>query len=70
LDVGGVDNDAEHETEGVDDQVTLASTDFLARIVTTDAPLEVIFTDWLSMIAAEGIRSRPSAWRTSPRSWS
>jgi hypothetical protein len=70
LDVGSVHNDAEDEAEGVDDQVTLASTDFFAGIVTAATPFEVVFTDWLSMIAAEGIRSRPSVCRTSPRSWS
>jgi hypothetical protein len=68
LDIGGVHHDADHQSERVDDQVALASTDFLARIVTANAPFEVVFTDWLSMIAAEGIRLRPSACRTSPRS--
>jgi hypothetical protein len=68
LNIGGVNDHAKHETERVDDQMTLASADFLARIVTADAPLDVVFTDWLSMIAAEGIRLRPSLCRTSPRS--
>ena len=70
LNVRCVYDDAEDESKGVDDQVALASTDFLARIVTANAPLEVVLTDWLSMIAADGIRSRPSDWRTSPRSLS
>ena len=70
LDVGGMHDHGEDEAERVDDYVTLASTDFFARIVTANAPLEVVFTDWLSMIAADGIRSRPSVCRTSPRSCS
>jgi hypothetical protein len=70
LNIGGVHHDAEHQPERVDEQVPLASTDFLARIVTADAPLDVVLTDWLSMIAADGVRSRPSACRTSPRSLS
>jgi hypothetical protein len=70
LNVGGVYDDADDESQRVDDQVALASADFLARIVTANAPLEVVLTDWLSRIAADGIRSRPSDWRTSPRSLS
>jgi hypothetical protein len=70
LDVGGMDDHAEHQSQGIDDQVTLASTDFLARIVTADPPLDVVLTDWLSMMAADGIRSRPSLCLTSPRSLS
>jgi hypothetical protein len=70
LDVGGVDDHGEDEAERVDDYVTLASADFFARIVTADPPFDVVFTDWLSIIAADGIRSRPSVCRTSPRSCS
>lgn len=70
LNVASVYDDGDDEPERVDDQVPLATLDFLARIVTARAPREVVFTDWLSMIAADGIRSRPSLSRTSPRSFS
>jgi len=70
LNVAAVNDDGEDQPERVDDQMALSTLYFLARIVTAAAPREVVFTDWLSMIAADGIRSRPSLARTSPRSWS
>ncbi len=70
LNVRGMDDDRQDETERVDEDVLLASTDFLARIVTARPHLSVVLTDWLSIIPALGYRTRPSASRTSPRSWS
>ena len=46
----------------VDEGVTLATIDFLSRIVA--------FTLWLSMIAAEGLASRPTRSRSAiTRAW-
>jgi hypothetical protein len=46
-----------------------ATADFLARIVSAADPLfSVVFTDWLSMIAAEGVGSFPTETRTCSRS--
>jgi hypothetical protein len=70
LDIGGVNDDGDQQPERVDEQVPLASTDFLARIVTARPPFSVVFTDWLSMTPAVGNSSRPSARRSSPRSLS
>ena len=42
------------QSKGVYEDVSLATTDFLARIVTTRPPLSVVFTDWLSMMPALG----------------
>jgi hypothetical protein len=44
---------------GVDQRVALAPFDLLARIVTRGPPASVVLTLWLSMIAAEGLASRP-----------
>jgi len=41
--------------------------DFLAGVITARPPFSVVFTDWLSMIAALGLSSRPAACRTLPR---
>jgi hypothetical protein len=45
----------------VDDQVAFASFDLFACVVAATAPFSVVFTDWLSMIAALGVASRPSS---------
>ena len=62
-----VDNDREDQSERVDDDMPLASLDLLAAIVTAQPPFSVVFTDWLSMIAAEGVDSRPACTRTCSR---
>jgi hypothetical protein len=63
-----VHDDREEQPERVDQDVTLAAVDPLTAVVAVRPPLSVVRTDWVSMIAAEGWRSRPSATRTSPRS--
>lgn len=57
----------EHQTFGVDNQVSFASFDVFARIIASTAPFSVVLTDWLSMMAALGVASRPSSWRRSSR---
>jgi hypothetical protein len=66
-----MDNDGEDQPERVDDDVSLASLDLLATIVTAWPPFSVVFTVWLSMITALGVGSRPALLRTSSRraSW-
>ena len=66
LDVGRVDHHGDYQSERIDQKVSLAAIDLFARIVTMRAPLSVVFTDWLSISAALGCRSRPTDSRTSP----
>ena len=49
---------------GFDQRLTLAPVDLLARIVTARAAASVVLTLWLSMIAAEGLASRPTRSRS------
>lgn len=60
LDVRGVDHDRQHEAKGIDDEMTLPTTYFLARIIATRPPFSVVFTDWLSTMAALGLLSLPT----------
>ena len=61
---GGVDLDAQHQAEGVGDQVPLAALDPLSRSYPTSSRASApVFTLWLSMIAAVGLSSRPSSSR-------
>lgn len=71
LDVGGVDNHGQDQPQGVNEQMPFAPIDMLGSIVSADPPFSVVFTDWLSRIAALGSSSRPSWRRTWPRkvSW-
>ena len=61
LDVGGVYDDGQEQAQGVYDNVPLAALDLLAGVVAACPPFSTVFTDWLSMIAAEGLGFR-SAW--------
>lgn len=67
LDVGGVDNDSQNQTKHIDDDVPLSALDFLTRVVPALPPFSTVFTDWLSMIAAVGVRLRPAFTRTFSR---
>jgi len=64
LNVGGADGDGEHQPAGVDQEVALDALDLLGRIeadrVRVRPPFSAAFTDWLSMIPAVGLASRPS----------
>lgn len=64
LDVGGVYDYGQDQAQGVYDDVPLASLDLLAGVVTARPPFSAVFTDWLSMTAAEGVGLRPSWTRT------
>jgi hypothetical protein len=67
LDVGGVHDDTQYQTEHIDHDVSLSALDFLARVVPAVPPFSTVFTDWLSMIAAVGVGFRPAPTRTCSR---
>src|SRR5439155_22538986 len=71
LDPGAMDHDRQDQAQRIHREVTLAPFDFLAVVVAVGPPFCGVFTDWLSMIAADGVGWRPSFWRTFPRkaSW-
>ncbi len=49
-----MDQHRQEKTECVYEDVSLATTDFFARIVTTRPPFSVVFTLWLSTMPALG----------------
>ena len=67
LHAGRVDHDTQQEAQRIDQDVALAAGDFLARIkalrVERRAPFCAALPLWLSMIAAEGLASRPARSR-------
>jgi len=68
LHVGGMDHDVQEEAERIDEDMPLAARDLLARIealrVDRRPPFCAPLALWLSMIAAEGLASRPSFSRS------
>src|SRR3954454_14346708 len=70
LDVGGVDDDAQRQSFGVDERVDLAALHLLGSVVAytavAAAPFSADFTDWLSSTAALGLASRPRRSRSVP----
>ena len=71
LDIRSVDNDRQKQAKRINYQMALAAGDLLARIIAPRPPFSVVLTDWLSMMAALGVGSRPSDSRTLGRkvSW-
>ena len=71
LDTRSVDDDRQKQAKRINYQMALAAGDLLARIIATRPPFSVVLTDWLSMMAALGVGSRPSDSRTLGRkvSW-
>src|SRR4051794_3250153 len=69
LHVGGVDDDAEQQTRGVDRDVPLPAPDLLGRVVAARPPFSVVLTLWVSTIAAVGLGSRPSRSRSITTRW-
>ncbi len=69
LNAGRVNDDPQRQTVGIDQRVNLAAFDLLAGVITYAAiitpPFSADFTDWLSMIAAVGLASRPLCARKS-----
>ncbi len=70
LHIGRVHDQGENQAERVNNDMTLATQRFLARIVPSVAPFSAVLTDWLSMIPALGVGLRPFLIRTRRRSWS
>jgi hypothetical protein len=64
LDPRTMDHHDEDQPERIHREMTLAAFDLLAGVVAVRPPFWGVFTVWLSMIAAEGVGSRPSCWRT------
>lgn len=69
LRAGAMDDDVQQQTEGVDDDVPLATGDLLARVVALRVdrgpPFCAALALWLSRIATVGSAVRPAASRTS-----
>ena len=61
LDIGRVDHNGQQQTHRVYHDVPLAPRHLLASVIATRPPFSVVLTDWLSMIAALGVGSLPSA---------
>ncbi len=68
LDIGRVDDDLEQQPLRIHGDVAFASLHFFAAVVAARPPLCVVFTDWLSMLAALGVASRPARRRSASRS--
>ncbi len=68
LHAGGMDHDVQEETERIDENVPLATRDLLARIealrIDRRPPFCAALALCESMIAADGLASRPSRSRT------
>ena len=67
LDIACMYDNRNNQAEGIDDNVPLSAVDLLPRIVTVYPPFSVVFTDWLSMTAADGVDCLPAARRTCSR---
>jgi hypothetical protein len=66
-DAGRMDDKLEQESLRINDQVPFPTIEAFASVVATGPPFSVVLTDWLSMIAPLGWRSRPARSRTSSR---
>ena len=64
LDVGRMHDHTEQQSLRVDPNVALAPLDLLGGIIAARPPFSVVFTLWLSMMAAVGLASRPSLSRS------
>jgi len=68
LHAGRMDHDVQEKTERIDENVPLAARDLLARIealrIDRRPPFCAALALWESMIAADGLASRPSFSRT------
>jgi hypothetical protein len=68
LDMGRMHHRHQQQPQRIDQDVPLASVYLLAGIVTSRPPFSVVFTDWLSRMAALGVGSLPAFVRTCSRS--
>ena len=69
LDVGGMDDGVQQQTQRIDENMPLLALDQLAGIepmrIDASPPFSALFTLWLSMIAAVGLASRSARSRHS-----
>jgi hypothetical protein len=68
LNTGLMDELVEDQPLRLDQQVPLAAFDLFAPVVAAPPPISLVLTDWLSMMAALGVGSRPCLTRTCSRS--
>src|SRR5438093_9015129 len=68
LHIGGEHRQSPDQAQRIDEQMPLAASDFFPASYPRSPPASVVLTDWLSMMAALGVGSRPSTCRTSTRS--
>ena len=59
--------DVHQQAVGIHQDVPLAAFHFLTPIVAAQPPFWLVFTDWLSIIAALGVGSRPCFTRVCSR---
>ena len=64
LNIGGVDNDTQKQSQRIDGNMALAPLHLLGGIVAAGPPFSVVLTLWVSMMAALGLASRPSLSRS------
>ena len=62
--IGGMYRHRQWQAQGVYYDVTFAALHPLSSIVSSGPPFSVVFTDWLSMMAALGLAFRPWACRS------
>jgi hypothetical protein len=60
LNVSGMNDDGDQQTQRFYEEMPFPAVDFLARVVTMASPFSVVFADWRSIIAAFGARLRPT----------
>ena len=71
LNISRIYHHGQQQPYGIHYDVSLSTVDLLASIIATRPPFSVVFTDWLSMMAALGVGLLPSTSRTTGRrvSW-
>jgi len=70
LKVGRMNHHGDYQTDRINDNMAFPSRNLLSGIKTTVPPFSAVFTDWLSIMAAEGLACRPASMRTWVRRWS
>ena len=66
LNIGGMDHHRQHQSQRINYQMAFSALYLLAGVISARPPFSTVLTDWLSMIAAEGVGLRPS-WRRTCR---
>jgi len=66
LHIGGVNHHRKDQPQRIHHQMAFSALYLLAGVIAPRPPFSTVLTDWLSMIAAEGVGFRPS-WRRTCR---